>query len=74
MMAETLVLGSGEQSHVVIEELEQPVILFKTRSGLAVRHAGSVMINGQAHPDGGLVEPGVQVQTDAVSFALENVR
>lgn len=74
LMAETLVLGPTAQAHVVVEDLEQPIILFRPREGLAIRYAGQqLMINGQAQPGRGTLRLGARVSTDVVSLALEGV-
>jgi hypothetical protein len=72
LMAETLVFGPGPQSHVVIEELKQPLILFRPKDGLAVRYGGNLVISGQPYKDRGPLAPGAQVTADALSFALES--
>ena len=73
LMAETLVIGPGPQAHIVVEELKQPLILFRPREGLAVRYGGSLLIDGKPHQDRGALSAGSQVITDVVSFALETV-
>jgi len=73
LMAETLVFGPGPQAHVVVEELKQALILFRSHAGLAVRYAGNLLISGQPHLDRGPLHPGAQVTTDTLSFALESV-
>ena len=74
LMAETLVFGPGPQAHVVVNELKQPLILFRSQAGLAMRYGGNLVIGGQAHRDMGPLHPGAQVTTDTLSFALETVR
>jgi len=73
MMAETLVFGPGPQAHVIVDELKQPLILFRPREGLAIRYGGNLTIAGRPHKERGLVFPGAHVTTDAFSFALEGV-
>jgi hypothetical protein len=73
LMAETLVFGPGPHAHVIVQDLQQPLILFRARDGLAVRHGGSLIINSQTYKDRGPVAPGAQVATDVFSFALESV-
>jgi hypothetical protein len=73
LMAETLVLGPAAQSHVVVSELKQPLILFRLREGLAVRYGGPLVISGQACKERGPLLPGAQVTTDVLSFTLESV-
>jgi hypothetical protein len=73
LMAETLVFGPGPQAHVLVEDLKQPLILFRPKDGLAVRYGGNLVIGGRPHKDRGPLVPGAQVTTDALSFALESV-
>lgn len=73
LFAETLVLGRGPQAHVVVEELERPVILFRARDGLAVRSDGNLTIDGQPCRERGLLSPNARVVTERLSFALESV-
>ena len=47
LMAETLILGPGPQAHVTMPDLKQPVILFRHKDGLGLRHAGPLTVNGQ---------------------------
>jgi hypothetical protein len=73
LMADTLVLGPGAQAHVQIPELRQPVILFRQRDGLGVRHAGSFAVNGQPARDRATVEPAAAITGDDFALALEPV-
>ena len=73
LMAETLVIGPGPQAHVVIDELQQPVVLFRPRQqGLAIRYAGNLVIGGRECRERGALVPGARVTADGVSFALED--
>jgi hypothetical protein len=72
LMAETLVIGAGPQAHVVVEELKQPLILFRPKNGLAIRCGGTLVISGRPHKERGPLLPGAQVTADGVSFALED--
>jgi hypothetical protein len=73
LMAETLILGPGPQAHVVVDELKQPLILFRPKDGLAVRYPGNLVISGRPHKERGLLASGARVSADALSFALESV-
>jgi hypothetical protein len=74
LMADTLVLGPGPQSHVVIPELKQPVVLFRQKDGfVGVRHAGPLAINGRPCRERGALEPGSTVAGEDFSLALEPV-
>jgi len=71
LMAETVVLGPGSQSHVRVPELKQPMVLFRQRSGLAVRYPGKLWVNDQPVIDRCDLTPGLRVATDDVSLSLE---
>jgi hypothetical protein len=47
LMADTLVLGPGSQVHVPMPDLGQPIVLYRHKEGLGVRHAGHMNIDGQ---------------------------
>jgi hypothetical protein len=66
LMAETLVIGPGPQAHVNADELKEPMILFRSRSGLAVRYNGNPKVNGA-------LGVGARIVTDALSFTLDAV-
>jgi FHA domain len=66
LMAETLVIGPGRQAHVNAEELKEPMILFRHRSGLAARYNGDPKVNGP-------LSVGARIVTDVLSFTLDAV-
>ena len=37
LMADTIVLGPGQNVHVELPELKQPVILFRQKNGMGIR-------------------------------------
>lgn len=70
LMAETLVLGPG-QAHVAVPGLSEPVILFRHRDGLGMRHGGTLAVNGQPS-SGRTILPGhAVIAGDEVSFAID---
>lgn len=73
LMADTLLLGPGPQAHVVIDELDQPVILYRQGAGLAARHEGGLTIHGEVMTDRGSLEPGRRVGVNGVTFMLERM-
>jgi hypothetical protein len=73
LMAETLVLGPGEQSHVIMPDLEKPIILFRQRDGLGVRHSGTFKVNGTSVQDRGSLGASATVSGDEFDFAIEPV-
>jgi tetratricopeptide (TPR) repeat protein len=73
LMSENLILGPGPQAHILVPGLEKPVILFRNRDGLGLRHAGSLLVDGQPHTERTLLGPRAVVTGDEISFALEPV-
>jgi hypothetical protein len=73
LMADTLVLGPGPQAHVVIPELSQPVVLFRNKEGLGVRHPGKMQVDGQPCKNRGVLNAAARVTGDEFTFAVEPV-
>ena len=73
LMADTLVLGADSQVHVAMPDLQQPVILYRHRDGLGVRHAGNLIIDGQRCAERGLLRPNSTVSGDEFAFTIEPV-
>jgi hypothetical protein len=74
LMADTLVIGPSTQSHIQVPDMTQPLILFRTKSGLAARWPGEMQIAGKTVRDRGPLEPGTTLATDQISLALERLR
>ena len=73
LMADTLVIGPAAQSHVVVPDMTQPLIVFRSKAGLAVRWSGNMTINGHTHQERGPLDPGTTLTTEQISLALERV-
>jgi tetratricopeptide (TPR) repeat protein len=73
LMADTLLLGAGPSAHVQVPDLKEPVVLFRHKDGLGVRHEGSLVVNGRACEGRGLLGPAATVAGDDFAFALEPV-
>jgi len=71
LMADTLLIGPGPQAHVVVADLTQPLVLYRNKNRLAVRWAGTLMVDGQAHLGKADLEAGATVQTEQLTLALE---
>jgi tetratricopeptide (TPR) repeat protein len=71
LMSDTLILGPGQQTHVTVSDLKQPIVLFRHKDGLGIRHAGALTIDGQRGPERALLGPRAAVTSEEVSFALE---
>lgn len=73
LMADTLVLGPGEQSHIMIPDLEKPVVLFRQKEGLGVRHAGNLTVDGQPCRERGMLAKNSRVCGDDFALSVEPV-
>ena len=73
LMADTLVLGPGAQSHVPMPDLKQPVVLFRNKEGLGVRYSGSLTVDGEACRERAVLGPASHVRADNFTFAVEPV-
>jgi tetratricopeptide (TPR) repeat protein len=74
LMADTLVLGEGPQVHVSVPDLKQPVVLFRQKDTLGIRHGGKLCINGRTSNDRLLLsDPRATVSGENISFAVEPV-
>jgi hypothetical protein len=73
LMADTLVLGPGPQAHVVLPDLREPVILYRYKDGLALRHAGPFTVNGRPCSERAVLEPGAAAAGEDFALALESV-
>lgn len=74
LMADTLVLGDESQVHINVPDLKQPVVLFRQKDTLGIRHAGKLNING--HKSGArlvLNDLHATVSGENISFAIEPV-
>jgi hypothetical protein len=71
LMADTLVLGAGSQAHIQIADLRQPVVLFRQKGGLGIRHAGPFTVDGQRCQERGQLGPSSKVVGDEFTFAVE---
>ena len=73
LMADTLLLGPGPNAHVQVPDLKEPVVLFRHKDGLGVRHEGSLAVNGRPCDGRGLLGSAATVAGDEFAFALEPV-
>jgi hypothetical protein len=71
LMAETLVLGPEAHSHIVAPDLKQPMILFRHRDGLGLRHPGELRVNGQKSAGRTILAPRAAVAGEDIAFAVE---
>jgi hypothetical protein len=73
LMADTLVLGPGKQVHVQAPDLAEPVILYRHREGLGVRHTQPFTVNSQPCGERALLEPCATIRGEDFSLTLEPV-
>jgi tetratricopeptide (TPR) repeat protein len=71
LMADTLVLGPDEQSHVRMTDLKHPLVLFRTKEGLGVRFPGPFLVDGERVKDRAVLNPTAHVSGEDFSLALE---
>lgn len=71
LMAETLVIGPETQSHVQVPDMTQPLILYRTKEGLAARWTGNLTIGGKTYQERGPLKAGECLTTEQISLTLE---
>src|SRR5262249_49709140 len=69
LMADTLILGPGAQAHVGLPDVKHPVILFRQKDVVGVRHAGPLTVDGKVYHDRALLGPAAQVVGSDFTFA-----
>lgn len=73
LMADTLVLGPHEHSHVLVPDLTQPLILYRTKQGLSARWTGVLHVGKKTFQERAPIEAGTTLSTEQVSLALDRV-
>ncbi len=73
LMADTIVLGPGQNVHVELPELKQPVILFRQKNGMGIRTSEPVTIDGQSVKERGVLGLNSHVIGDSFSLKLEKI-
>jgi hypothetical protein len=71
LMADTLVLGPGPQTHVCVPSLTQTLLLYRHGSGLGLRHAGPFRVDGQSVQERGALPAQATVQGENFALAVE---
>jgi hypothetical protein len=71
LMADTLLLGPGQQVHVNVPDLKHPVVLYRQKDGLGVRCPGPFLIDGHRCQERGLLRPTSSVTGEDFCLALE---
>jgi hypothetical protein len=73
LMADNLILGSGEGAHVLVPDLRRPVVLYRKKECLAVRAAGDMTVDGHKARDKANLGPASTVTGDDFRFTLEPI-
>jgi hypothetical protein len=71
LMADTLLLGPGSQSHVRLPGTCEPVVLFRHKDGLGVRCSGSLTVDGRPVGERGVFGWSGTVVGDDFAFTVE---
>jgi hypothetical protein len=74
LMADMLVIGSGEKVHIRIPELEKPVYIVRQKDQLHVKWDGDFRIEGEKHNGRAPLPRAGTVIADPFTFAVEPVK
>ncbi len=72
LMSETLLIGPGPQANVLMDDLDQTVIIFRTKDGLGVRSTKKFFLNGEPVSDRAHFDPGAKITGSNFSMTLES--
>jgi hypothetical protein len=73
LMGNELMLGAGPEAHVEVPGLEEPVLIYRSKDGLAVRVPGKFGIDDRLFADRAALPLPAVVSCDAFTFAVEPV-
>jgi hypothetical protein len=68
LMADSLVLGPGEQVHVSMPDRKDNIVLYRQNDGLGIRCPGNFQVDGKRCKDKGML--GLQAAAQGPDFAL----
>ncbi|MBL8795287.1 MAG: FHA domain-containing protein [Planctomycetia bacterium] len=71
LMADTLLIGPGEQVHVQIPDLPHNLVLFRQKEGLGLRYPGNFQVDGQRCAERAQLGPRSKVTVEDFCFAIE---
>jgi tetratricopeptide (TPR) repeat protein len=71
LMGESLVIGPGPQAHIVVPDLNSPVVLFRHKDGLGVRSRSPLTVNGERCTDKAMLRSRSVVTGEDIAFAVE---
>jgi hypothetical protein len=73
LMADACILGPAGAGHLILPELNRPIVLFRRKDGLGVRAGGDLTVDGAAARDKAVLRPNSTVTGDDFRFTLEPV-
>lgn len=73
LMADMLILGSGENSHITMPDLDKPIFLLRQKDSLAMRYAGEFHVEGNRCRDKEVLPRQGTVSGETFTFAVEPV-
>jgi hypothetical protein len=74
LMADMLILGSGEKVHVHIPELQKPLYLIRQKDQLLVRWEGNFKVEGVPYENSAPLPREGTISADPFTFAIEPVK
>jgi hypothetical protein len=73
LMADTLVLGPGNQVHVTMPDVKENIVLFRQKESLGIRCGGRFSIDGRACTERGTLAATSRVSGEDFALAVEPV-
>jgi hypothetical protein len=73
LMADTCLLGPAGHAHIVVPDLERPVVLFRRKDGLAVQAVGEFSVDGKRTCDRSNLTSRSTVSGEHFRFSIEPV-
>ena len=73
LMADMLILGPGENSHITMPDLDKPIYLLRQKDSLAMRYAGEFHVEGNRCRDKEVLPRQGTVSGETFTFAVEVV-
>jgi hypothetical protein len=68
LMADSLILGAGTQTHVMLPDRKENIVLFRHKDGIGIKCDGEFCIDGQRCKDRGVL--GIQATASGPEFTL----
>ena len=74
LLANTLVIGPQEQSHVQVPDMKHQLVLFHDKGSLTAVWPGYFTVSGTSFKNRGPLESGARLETEQITLTLERVR